>query len=87
VVISISLVFGKLKHPKPKKSIFLVEFNLGILDEVSCPEHQQDPPLKGEEFVFGHRVGQAILHLGKHRYTSSLGFLFPPNIVSNSSFL
>jgi hypothetical protein len=36
----------------------------------SCGQHQQEPPQTGEEFVFDHRVGQAILHLGKHRHAA-----------------
>jgi hypothetical protein len=35
-----------------------------------CAQHQQTAPRKDEEFYFQHKVGQGILHLGKHRFAS-----------------
>jgi len=38
---------------------------------VRCAKHQQNNPSKQEEFYFKHRVGQGILHLGKHRHAAT----------------
>jgi len=39
-----------------------------FFEGVRCEEHQQTPPKKTEHFIYPHKAGKAIFHLGKHRH-------------------